>query len=553
MSESILSFLRQQKEFNATLQKQLQSQQNTINELLKLMTLSEKVPEVSFDKTWLPIHLYGTIKEVNKCFIYSFSRKETRYPYNSPVSRATAHQQALDKQISESLKNGRNNRYYVQNDVIHLELRDGSFALCDVADLNLISNKVWYPHKGHVISRVDGKRLKMSEVLTGKFQMYFENGNPLDNRRSNLIDNIISTTLSAFKLTKEEWTELKEDAIQNKETLTQAVAYLNDLVKDVPKFPLVSYTKEQIQEDYLRIAQSPTHDLVTCGLGGKISTHFMKEAIFHARKHGFQTIDEVWSNPNLRGRLFKAMIRLDMSSFDAGNLIRAFALNFYKVGNFPPLAARNLYDNYFYSYLQRSNLRVLDFCSGFGGRLIGFWTSQYCSYYIGIDPNPRLIQPYNDLIKWLRSQHTTIPKYITMIPECAEDVIYKDLKYEDGSTVKDNLFDIVFTSPPYFNLEIYTDEPTQSCIRYPTIEKWRDLFLFATIKKVIKVLKPGGVLAINIKDSNKWDISLCDQMVEFIKGLGLIPCDTINLNLSKRPGSNKESFEPIFIFTQQSN
>lgn len=131
-----------------------------------------------------------------------------------------------------------------------------------------------------------------------------------------------------------------------------------------------------------------------------------------------------------------------------------------------------------------------------------------------------------------------------------EDEDYENIIYEDGSSVRDNLFDIIFTSPPYFNLETYGTEPTQSSIRYPEIALWRDSFLFATLKKVIQVLKSGGVLAINIKDSLKWNIPLCEQMVSFITSQGLLQRNTLHLKLSKRPGANTESTEPIFVFTK---
>ena len=49
-----------------------------------------------------------------------------------------------------------------------------------------------------------------------------------------------------------------------------------------------------------------------------------------------------------------------------------------------------------------------------------------------------------------------------------EDVDYS--KYE-------NHFDTIFTSPPYFNVEKYSDEDTQSYVRYKNIDSWNKNFL----------------------------------------------------------------------------
>lgn len=547
METTLQTLIQQQSEINVLfqqLQRAIQQQQNTIS----LLTQSLPVNPTSVDKNWLPLILYGNIKESNNVFIYHFCRKETQYPYNSPETRNAAYQQVTQHQIKESLNNGRNNRYYIDNNVIYLELRDGTFALIDISDLPYIQNRTWYPHKGHVTTRMDNKRLKMCEVLTGNSEIYFENGSTLDNRRSNLM-NTSSIPSGFFKLTLDQWNYLKLAANQSEESLTNAVNYLNALVNDVPEFPMVIYTNQEIQEDYLKILNSSTTGLVTCGIGGKISRHFMKDAMFHSRKEGYPTIYEVWDSPQLRERLFLAMLRLNMNDFNATNLIRAFGLSYYKVGNFPAVAARNLYDYHLSLNLPDSNLRVLDFCSGFGGRLVGFWASKKCSHYVGIDPNPRLIQPYLNLINWLKS-HSQNSKFVTMISDCAEEVTYQNIKYEDGSSVQDHPFDIIFTSPPYFNLETYGIENTQSSIRYPEISLWRDQFLFKTLCKVVQVLKPGGILAINIKDSPQWNLPLSQQMVTFIQSLGLVPRETLQLKLSKRPGATSESTEPIFVFTK---
>ena len=60
--------------------------------------------------------------------------------------------------------------------------------------------------------------------------------------------------------------------------------------------------------------------------------------------------------------------------------------------------------------------------------------------------------------------------------------------------------DLVFTSPPYFNREIYSTDKEQSCLKFPTYPKWLDGYLDKTLKTSYDVLKPERYCIINIAD-----------------------------------------------------
>ena len=61
-------------------------------------------------------------------------------------------------------------------------------------------------------------------------------------------------------------------------------------------------------------------------------------------------------------------------------------------------------------------------------------------------------------------------------------------------------FDLVFTSPPFFDMEIYEDVETQSVEKYKSVVKWKNGFLFPALRKSYKFLKVGGYLALYITD-----------------------------------------------------
>nr|QBK90200.1 MAG: type I restriction-modification system methyltransferase [Pithovirus LCPAC102] len=132
-------------------------------------------------------------------------------------------------------------------------------------------------------------------------------------------------------------------------------------------------------------------------------------------------------------------------------------------------------------------LRWLDFSAGWGDRLAG--SLAFRLDYVGFDPNKKLYNGHNRMI----TEFGNIDNY-KIYYQPFESV---NLKY---ITSTDGLFDICFTSPPYFNLEIYTDDDNQSINAYPTFMDWMIKFLFASLKKAWNGLKMGGYLILYIDD-----------------------------------------------------
>ena len=99
---------------------------------------------------------------------------------------------------------------------------------------------------------------------------------------------------------------------------------------------------------------------------------------------------------------------------------------------------------------------------------------------------------------------------------CLWNILPEDFEY------KKNSYDTVFTSPPYFNVERYSYDDTQSWVRYKTIDEWNKNFLQHTLKKIWPSIKRGGYLLVNISDvyassggSKKW-LEICNPMNDFL-------------------------------------
>ena len=202
--------------------------------------------------------------------------------------------------------------------------------------------------------------------------------------------------------------------------------------------------------------------------------------------------------------------------------------------NFRPATAKALYELY-----GKDNCKVLDTSSGFGGRLLGFFTAKNTSEYVGIDPNTA--DSCNKFILYMSRYFTNKKAYVNKIGS-EYFTIESYPQYE-------NYFDISFTSPPYFNIERYSDDITQSHVKFNTYDAWIDGFYRNTIYNSCNSLKLDGVFAVNIS----WVDNIKEYTEEFLNDCGfyIIKEDKYLLRIHPREssyGSDKMSkYEPIWV------
>lgn len=164
--------------------------------------------------------------------------------------------------------------------------------------------------------------------------------------------------------------------------------------------------------------------------------------------------------------------------------------------NFPATVALTVYQKF-------KAKKILDMSSGWGDRLLAAITydSIYnIDYYYGIDPNECLFSGYN-LIKKLSKNKNKFK-------------LINDT-FEDAKINKK--FDIMFSSPPYFDFEKYTTSDNQSYIRYNSVELWLTKFMYVSIKKIYDLLLPNGYLCINISDTGS--IPYVEKILKYIESL----------------------------------
>lgn len=142
---------------------------------------------------------------------------------------------------------------------------------------------------------------------------------------------------------------------------------------------------------------------------------------------------------------------------------------------FRPLVAMEIYDIY-------KPKHVLDFCAGWGGRLVGAMALNVPKY-TGIEINRDLMVPYQRMVALYKQPEYNVKTEVSMI-------------FEDATKVDFSLlpkYDMVLTSPPYFSLEKYPNNE-----EYKTKDEMKQKFYNVLIKNSFDHLQPGGHFCLNV-------------------------------------------------------
>ena len=244
---------------------------------------------------------------------------------------------------------------------------------------------------------------------------------------------------------------------------------------------LSSITKEEALADYKKLREEVgCNGLTKISPLSKIGNKFVDFFTFPQRietkgKTGMNFFD-FWEKKSIYAK--KAYIQKIIAFYKrtAPNTpvlkvwVRIFNLGFGSITIFRPLVAMGIYCRY-------KPTSVLDFTMGWGGRLVGACAVDVPKY-IGIDLNPTLKEPYAKMIDMLKPLTNT--KITIMFQDCLK-VDYSKIDY-----------DMVLTSPPYYNIEIYTGSTKQSK------DDWDNNFYEPILRMTWTHLKKGGHYCLNV-------------------------------------------------------
>ena len=357
---------------------------------------------------------------------------------------------------------------------------------------------------------------------------------------------------NTIDISESTWTEMKNSFSKEK-----IIQFISDLVpKRSINLPLRQIYPQEALNDFLELYQTDCIPLIKSDkffsryeykyassdyyieqskIGNRSSDFFHQENRWKCDSINAPSPYRTWHNEKFRKTLLNAIWTLKYDKIDMGALRSAIGLRKYIASQFRPSAAKAIYQ-----YFNAEN--ILDFSSGWGDRLSGFFATKNAKSYLGIDPNTNLKIGYEKQIEEY-SKLVSEKKEANIIYSPAEEV---ELKQE---------FDLIFTSPPYFIVERYTQDKNQSWKKYKKINDWLNNFLFPVLNKSWNALKPNGHMIINISDvyCNHTINNICDPMNDYISQLSnsqYVGC--WGLKMSKRPLSKASGIgifaEPIWIW-----
>lgn len=165
---------------------------------------------------------------------------------------------------------------------------------------------------------------------------------------------------------------------------------------------------------------------------------------------------------------------------------------------------------------------VFDYSAGWGGRMLG---AASCNRkYIGADP--LTTDEISNMAKYLGI------KDVTLIKSGSEDV-----------KLDENSVDFSFSSPPYFDQEVYSKDITQA---YNKGEgHFYDTYWKNTLENVRFMLKPGKWFGLNVKNYPKMVTMAEDVFGNCIEKVGL---RTIKNHLSHKTAATAEKLEYVYMF-----
>ena len=348
-----------------------------------------------------------------------------------------------------------------------------------------------------------------------------------------------------FNIDEKEWTYIK-DTFTKDEIKSSLVEVLMEYEP-----PYMDITEKECLTDYKRLKGVKWNDLYInkqwfarseydwdrsdnlikrLNVGNKSSNYFQQKNRWSVDGTVSPGPLRTWNNEKFMFTLMGSLFTLKVPKVNKSVLRTCISLRKYICSQFKPNVAKGIYDRY-------NCKNVLDFSAGWGDRLCGFYASEHGELFVGIDPRKENHPIYEEQAEFYKKHSTFFEneKRHELICEPAEDV---DLSKYEG------MMDIVFTSPPYFNVERYSHDDTQSWVRYKNIDVWNKNFLQTAVNNVWKTLRKGGILMVNISDVNAssggkkdW-LKICDPMNDYINTFDdseYVEC--FGMEMAKRPNS----------------
>jgi DNA modification methylase len=316
------------------------------------------------------------------------------------------------------------------------------------------------------------------------------------------------------------------------------------------KFPIPHYNTNEIdkkiQEFNKYVNKEPN-----LKSGNVIRRSFHGSAIihqYHPHRWTERTSEDVsmvdaWKDPYRLKRAIRLTIAdgKEPSHVNVGKSFRK-----YKLGRSPaffsPAQSRSVITSY-----SKPGDTVVDPFVGYGGSI----PAAVDRKFIGIDISSPSIRGNRRMVRDL-TRNLQIPKgHIKLIKEDSRKALH---------SLPANSADLIYTSPPYYNRELYKGNGQSHQI--DSYHKWLSEFYVPSLHGMHRITKKGGHVVINIapvKETGKLKYPLDEHTISLAKdmGLRLIDRKKLSLGIYRRGVTGKtltdQKNEPILVFKKTGN
>lgn len=333
----------------------------------------------------------------------------------------------------------------------------------------------------------------------------------------------------------------KDNICQLNDAQKESVAkFLFDYYREYG-FPYPKYRYPTLNKDLRDLVNFNIDDLntneclsVNKDIGIKIFKHFSPH-YFDVKSKKMPSMFFAFNSDSILMKVIKNRIGLTYKeTFNmSGNMLRQGFRNSYSAlaaSIFKPTIAKYIYETY-----SEQNGMVFDCSMGFGQRLLGAISSKKNLTYIGCDPWKAAFEGINNIEQFLNDNksidyNTKQSRIVT--ENCCSSAFPID-SYR-------NMVDVAFSSPPYFDTEIYENDEKQAYF------KEYDDFLYIwwekTAQNMFEILKSNGVLALNLPDSD-----IQKDMLNVLKRIGFQESHRYALLMSRNNKYRARKQEHIII------
>ncbi len=336
---------------------------------------------------------------------------------------------------------------------------------------------------------------------------------------------------------------LTSENIKNIENKEEVKEFIFNFYRD-EGFPYPNYSNEELVNDFYNLKNIDMKSLINQDNDKIIYTYNLSGCyLFKHNSHHFYHVKNKSSKPSmaeafLNDDILKSVIqnRIDGGYNISGNMLLQGLANSYscfKSSIFLPSVAKHIYEKY-----GKENDIIYDYSMGFGQRLIGALSLPFKVKYIGIDPMEESIEAGLSIEKFVKNNIPNVKTEVELTKIGSEN--YCPEEYI-------NKVDLAFSSPPYFDLEIYEEDISQA--NFGSYFDFITKYWNKTVINLSQLIKKDGLLILNMTEKlEKYPI--LSDMEELIISNGFEKIDTLSLKLNKNNSfrDGKDKFEPIVVY-----